>query len=221
MKPFAALIFDLDGTLVDTAPDFIRALTLQLARHHRPLPAAELIRCDISDGSAGLVSRAFGIDAQHSEFDALRNEFLAIYYDNLAVDSAPFAGITGLLERCQQQQIPWAIATNKPWRYTEPVLAALQLLEPAAAVICPDHVSQTKPDAEPVLLACRQMGIDAADTIMVGDHWRDIESGRRAGARTIAAGWGYLRPDEKAQEWNADRTIHCSKELEAALFDHD
>lgn len=218
MMPFAGLIFDLDGTLIDTAPDFIRALTLQLQRHQRPLPASELIRCDISDGSAGIVSRAFAIDPDHAQFAALRSEFLEIYYDHLAVDTAPFAGIAELLAECQTRGIPWSIATNKPWRYTEPVLQALGLLSTACAVICPDHVSATKPDPEPVLLACQKMGIAPSEAIMIGDHQRDIESGQRAGARTIAAGWGYLRPGEQAADWRADATVHCSTQLQPLLF---
>jgi len=218
MTPFSGLIFDLDGTLIDTAPDFISSLHLQLGRHGRELPASEVIRCGISDGSAGLIARAFGIEPDHTEFAALRNELLEIYTDNLAVASAPFVGIEALLAECRERAIPWAIATNKPWRYTEPVLAALGLLSPAAAVICPDHVTATKPDPEPILLACQQMGIAPEQAIMVGDHRRDIDAGRAAGSRTIAAGWGYLAPGESASQWGADLTLGCSSELYDALF---
>jgi phosphoglycolate phosphatase len=218
MMPFSGLIFDLDGTLIDTAPDFISSLQQQLNRHGRELPDPDQIRCGISDGSVGLVARAFGIDPSHNEFDALRSELLEIYYQNLAVDSAPFAGVQLVLDECQLRAIPWAIATNKPWRYTEPVLVALGLLAPAAAVICPDHVKVTKPDPEPILLACQQMGIAPSEAIMVGDHLRDIEAGRAAGSRTIAAGWGYLAPGEQADDWGADLTLPCSTELSRALF---
>jgi len=218
---FDALIFDLDGTLIDTAPDFMRSLEVQLDRHQRSMPPEHLLRCGISDGSAGLISRAFGIDNQHVEFEALRNEFLDIYYQKLAEETAPFAGIDALLEECKKRSIPWSIATNKPWRYTEPVLAALDLLIPAAAVICPDHVVKTKPDPEPVLLACNIMGVKPDRAIMIGDHVRDIESGQRAGAATIAAAWGYLSPDEDAETWRADHTLSCSTQLHQLLFSDD
>jgi len=199
-----AVLFDLDGTLLDTAPDFVTAVNLLRAEHGRePLPC-EPIRHTVSHGARALVRLAFGIGEEDPAFEPLRLRLLALYEAHLLVDTAPFPGIAELLRALAVRGIRWGVVTNKPNYLAEPLLARAGL-EPAADVlVCPDHVSRTKPDAEPLLLACARLGCAVTEAVYVGDHARDIQAGRNAGMRTIAATYGYLEPDEAVAQWQAD-----------------
>lgn len=220
MLDFKGLLFDLDGTLLDTAPDFITALNKQLSLHGRePLPD-NAIRTSVTNGSVGLIQSGFKIDPDHREFDALREEFLELYFANLADKTALFEGLQLVLDECRSRDIPWGVVTNKPWRYTESAMVQLGLMESAATVICPDHVQQTKPHPEPILLACSEISISPSDCLYVGDHVRDIEAGRAAGTRNIAAGWGYIEQHENIAEWQADWIVEESAHLHSFLFKH-
>ena len=218
MLDFKGLLFDLDGTLLDTAPDFISALNLQLARHNRPPLPDSAIRTSVTNGSVGLIQAAFNIDPQQSNFETLREEFLELYFDNLADRTVLFEGLQQVLDECRCRQIPWGVVTNKPWRYTQSVMTQLDLLEAAATVICPDHVQQTKPHPEPILLACEEISLAPQDCIYVGDHIRDIQAGRSAGARNIAAAWGYIEEHENIDNWQADWVVKKSAQLHSLLF---
>lgn len=218
MLDFKGLLFDLDGTLLDTAPDFISALNIQLARHNfDPLPDSA-IRTSVTNGSAGLIQAAFNIDPGHSDFETLREEFLELYFANLADQTALFAGLQLVLDECRSREIPWGVVTNKPWRYTESAMVQLGLMESAATVICPDHVQQTKPHPEPILLACSELSLAPGDCIYVGDHVRDIQAGRAAGTRNIAAAWGYIEQHENIASWQADWIVEESGQLHSLLF---
>jgi phosphoglycolate phosphatase len=218
MLDFNALLFDLDGTLLDTAPDFITAMQTQLQRHGRdPIPD-HAIRNWVTNGSVGLIEKGFDMAQDHPQFETLREEFLALYFSNLADKTALFGGLQQVLDECSAQDIPWGIVTNKPWKYTEPALVQLNLMDGAATVICPDHVAQPKPDPEAMHLACSQINIAPADCIYVGDHIRDIDAGRAAGMRTIAAGWGYIEAQENIHHWNADWIVDQSHQLHSLLF---
>ena len=218
MLDFKGLLFDLDGTLLDTAPDFISALNIQLARHNcDPLPDSA-IRTSVTNGSVGLIQAAFGIDPDHSRFKPLREEFLELYFANLADKTALFSGLQLVLDECRLREIPWGVVTNKPWRYTESAMVQLGLMESAATVICPDHVQQTKPHPEPILLACSEISMDPAECLYVGDHLRDIEAGRAAGTRNIAAGWGYIEQGVDIADWQADWIVERSEQLHSLLF---
>ena len=218
MLDFKALLFDLDGTLLDTAPDFITSLNIQLGRHNRAeMPATE-VRAGVTNGSAGLIRHAFSIDPEHPELEPLRQEFLDIYYNNLADQTALFDGMHSVLQTCGQSNIPWGIVTNKPWKYTRAVLEALGLLDNASTIICPDHVQQTKPHPESILLACREIDIAPADCIYVGDHLRDIEAGRSAGTRTVAAAWGYISKEDNIAQWQADWILSQPTHLHPLMF---
>ena len=218
MADFEALLFDLDGTLIDTAPDFVTSLNIQLQRHGLPTRPDPELRAGVTNGSVGLIQYAFDITPEDPDFDPLRQEFLSIYFDNLADRTRLFDGMQTVLDSCHAAGIPWGIATNKPWKYTEAVLRALNLLDSAASVICPDHVQQTKPHPESVQMACEQMGVTPQMCVMVGDHRRDIEAGRNAGARTIAAAWGYIDEGENIADWAADLTLDCPAKLHPLLF---
>jgi phosphoglycolate phosphatase len=218
MLNFDALLFDLDGTLLDTAPDFITALKTQLRRHGRePMPDT-LIRSCVTNGSVGIIEQGFGMAQDHPEFEPLREEFLALYHGNLADKTALFSGLQQVLDDCAERSIPWGIVTNKPWKYAEPALTQLNLMSGAATVICPDHVAQPKPHPEAMYLACSQIAIAPANCLYVGDHVRDIDAGRAAGMRTIAAGWGYIEAGQDIHDWNADFVVHQSHQLHSMLF---
>jgi phosphoglycolate phosphatase len=217
MLEFKALLFDLDGTLLDTAPDFVTALNKQLGLHgHGPLPDSA-VRTSVTNGSIGLIQTGFGLNPDHQDFEPLREEFLELYFANLADKTVMFDGLAQVLEQCTQQDIPWGIVTNKPSRYTDAVLQQLPL-QGAATVICRDHVAQPKPHPESMFLACKEIGIAPADCLYVGDHIRDIEAGRAAGMRTIAAAWGYIEAGQNIHRWNADWVVEQSQQLHSLLF---
>ena len=218
MINFKALLFDLDGTLLDTAPDFITALNRQLALHDLSSLPDETIRLSVTNGSVGLIEAGFGMPQDDPRFEPLRAEFLELYFANLADRTALFEGLQPVLDKCVSSDIPWGIVTNKPWRYTESTLLQLDLMAGAATVICPDHVSHPKPDPEAMFLACAEIATAPSDCLYVGDHVRDIVAGRDAGMRTIAAGWGYIDEDEDILGWQADWVVDQSQQLYSLLF---
>jgi 2-phosphoglycolate phosphatase len=218
MINFKALLFDLDGTLLDTAPDFITALNRQLALHDLSSLPDEAIRLSVTNGSVGLIEAGFGMPQDDPRFEPLRAEFLELYFANLADRTALFEGLQPVLDKCVSSDIPWGIVTNKPWRYTESTLLQLDLMAGAATVICPDHVSHPKPDPEAMFLACAEIATAPSDCLYVGDHVRDIVAGRDAGMRTIAAGWGYIDEDEDILGWQADWVVDQSQQLYSLLF---
>ena len=218
MLDFKVLLFDLDGTLLDTAPDFITALNKQLSLHGRESLPDNAIRTSVTNGSVGLIQSGFKIDPDHGDFEALREEFLELYFANLADKTALFEGLQVVLDECRSREIPWGVVTNKPWRYTESAMIKLGLMEAAATVICPDHVTQTKPHPEPILLACSEISMAPGDCLYVGDHLRDIEAGRAAGTRNIAAAWGYIEQGEDIAGWRADWVVERSEQLHSLLF---
>ena len=218
MLEFKALLFDLDGTLLDTAPDFISALNKQLELHGRaPLPD-HAIRTSVTNGSIGLIQDGFGLAPDHPQFEILREEFLELYFANLADKTALFAGLQLVLDDCAARNIPWGVVTNKPWRYTESTMVQLGLMDAAATVICPDHVKHAKPDPESILLACSEIATAPQDCLYVGDHVRDIDAGRAAGTRNIAAAWGYIEASENIHDWQADWIVDQSEQLHGLLF---
>jgi 2-phosphoglycolate phosphatase len=218
MINFKALLFDLDGTLLDTAPDFITALNRQLALHDLSSLPDEAIRLSVTNGSVGLIEAGFGMPQDDPRFEPLRAEFLELYFANLVDRTALFEGLQPVLDKCVSSDIPWGIVTNKPWRYTESTLLQLDLMAGAATVICPDHVSHPKPDPEAMFLACAEIATAPSDCLYVGDHVRDIVAGRDAGMRTIAAGWGYIDEDEDILGWQADWVVDQSQQLYSLLF---
>ena len=210
---YQAVLFDLDGTLLDTAPDFTTSINLILERYQRPTLAENDIRAIITHGSAGLLSHAFHCSEGDANFEALREEFLDIYFAHLAQKTCLFPGLEKLLEALGKHSIPWGIVTNKPRRFTSAILEGLALQPAPQSVVCPDDVTHNKPHAEPVLLACQQLGVAPRDTVFIGDHLRDIESGRNAGTTTIAAAFGYIDENERPQDWGADYLVDDSRQL--------
>ena len=202
-----AVLFDLDGTLLDTVDDFL-AIILSM-RQQRGLPDAplHLIRSTVSDGSAGMLCAAFSITPEHTDFNALRDEFLQRSQQELGRHARPFPGISSLLDWLDAEGLPWGVVTNKMSCFSIPLLEAVGLAERCASLVCPDQVSQGKPHPEPLFKACAEMGVAPGRSVYVGDHLRDIQAGRAAGMRTVAALYGYLPPGDDPQQWNADFNI--------------
>ena len=215
---FQAVLFDLDGTLLDTAPDFLTSTNLLLTKKGMPLLDESDIRWLVSHGSAGIIRNAFKMDETHQNFEPTRQELLALYKDNLADKTQPFNGIKELLLELGRQQTPWGIVTNKPELYTLAILEQLPLSPCPSAIICPDHVTNTKPHPESIILACNQLGIEPTNTVYIGDHLRDIEAGLRAGTTTIAAGYGYIGGNEDVSSWGAHHTVSCATQLHDLIF---
>ncbi|MDF2491217.1 MAG: phosphoglycolate phosphatase, partial [Pseudomonas sp.] len=196
-----AVLFDMDGTLLDTAPDFIAIC--QAMRAARDLPPADEqgIRDVISGGAKAMIQASFDLPPEAAGFEALRLEFLERYQQGCAVHSHLYEGMAQLLEDIEQANLIWGVVTNKPLRFAEPIMQQLGLAERSAVLICPDHVTRSKPDPEPLLLACSKLDLDPASVLFVGDDLRDIESGRDAGTRTAAVRYGYIHPND-----NPDRS---------------
>lgn len=206
-----AVFFDLDGTLLDTAPDFHTATNLVLtAEQLEPLDIATL-RSWVSNGSVGIIQSAFGIEEDHPEFSRLRQSLLEHYVNCLTDKTRIFSGLEQTIGLLRDMNIPWGVVTNKPVRFAQPII---ELLAPdCAALVCPDHVKQTKPDPEGLFIAARQVNASPESCVYVGDHERDIQAGKRAGMKTIAAEWGYIDTDVNPADWGADYLIQAPHQL--------
>lgn len=197
-----AILFDLDGTLADTAPDLAAAVNrLRIARGLEPAPYEQL-RPVASAGARGLVGAAFGVKPGDAEFETLRDEFLASYEANLAVESRLFDGVADLLIQLQQQGIAWGVVTNKAGRYTNALVPQIGLGH-AGCVISGDTTAHAKPHPEPLFEAARRLNLEPQHCWYVGDDLRDIQAGQAAGMTTVAAAWGYCGHSEPLS-WNAD-----------------
>ena len=209
---FDAVLFDLDGTLVDTAPDMVRVLQdMQTARDREPV-AYEVGRRYVSNGAIGLLRLAFpdeGIDFG----DEMHHEYLERYAEMICEGSRVFDGLAGLLDQLDDAGCPWGVVTNKPEYLTMPLLEALGLAARSACTVSGDSLPVRKPDPGPLLLACDIAGIDAWRSIYVGDAARDIEAGLAAGMGTIAAVYGYITEDDDPREWGADILASDTEEL--------
>lgn len=202
-----AVLFDLDGTLVDSAPDLAGAANdLRLARGLEPLPYARL-RPMVGTGARGMVGVAFGLAPGDEGFEALRDEFLQRYEQRLLRETAVFEAMHPVLQALEAMQLSWGIVTNKALRYAEPVVAGLALHERAAVLIGGDSTPHAKPHPAPLLEAARRMGVAPARCVYVGDDHRDVVAGRAAGMATLAAGWGYLGAGEAIDAWGADAVM--------------
>ncbi|GBL59809.1 phosphoglycolate phosphatase [Pseudomonas citronellolis] len=212
-----AVLFDMDGTLLDTAPDFIAVCQAMLAAHGRPPIDSQRIADVVSGGARAMVAATFDMDPEADGFETLRQEFLDRYQDHCAVYSRLYDGMPELLESIERANLIWGVVTNKPVRFAEPIMQQLGLAERSAVLVCPDHVTNSKPDPEPLLLACSQLGIDPAQVLFIGDDLRDIESGRAAGTKTAAVRYGYIHPEDNPAHWGADVIVDHPRDLLAVL----
>ena len=207
------VLFDLDGTLLDTAPDLADALNSVLLEKHRdPLPYEE-IRGVVSHGGMALIRLGFGIGPSDPDFEPLRQRLLDIYLAHIANRTRPFPGMTELLDELELRGLNWGVVTNKPAWLTDPLLRQLALYDRAACVVSGDTLTERKPHAAPMLHACDQAGSRPAECVYVGDADRDIEAGKNAHMHTLVALFGYFMPDDRPLEWNADGSISHPLEL--------
>lgn len=207
-----AILFDLDGTLVDTAPDMVAVLTeLQKDNGCEPLPY-ELARSHVSNGAKGLIRLAFA-HLEDTARERLHRDYLERYERSVCVASTLFPGLSELLDRLDGHDKPWGIVTNKPKRMTEPLLEQLGLAERIACTVSGDTLPQRKPHPAPMLLACKMLGMPPGKAIYVGDASRDIEAGRAAGMGTIAAAYGYITGDDDPASWGSDHVAANTEEL--------
>jgi 2-phosphoglycolate phosphatase len=208
-----AVLFDLDGTLADTAPDLVGAVNRLLIEHGQSPQDDEIMRPLASHGARALVSRGFSLPADHPDLDPLCQRFLALYLQYTAERSTLFNGIDALLQELTARGLIWGIITNKHQRFTERLIPALPFPSTPAVIVSGDTVGVSKPDPRPMLHACETIGIDAQHCIYVGDARRDIEAGRNVGMRTVLANWGYIGPDDHPEDWGADIRINTPQDL--------
>jgi len=205
--PVDAVLFDLDGTLADTAPDLAAALNrVRRERGLDPLPPSRL-RSSSSHGARGLLGAGMGVAPEHPEYAALREAFLAQYEAALCVDTTLFADVEALLDAIESRSLKWGIVTNKAARFTTPLLDRLGLGERAGTVVCGDTTPFAKPHPAPLLAAADRLGIAPARCVYVGDAERDVAAGVAAGMRTIVARYGYIGTHETPDAWPADGFI--------------
>lgn len=212
-----AVLFDLDGTLIDTAPDLAYALNLQRSRHGLPALSDAIIRPQASHGARGLLGVGFGLHPDDPHFGLMREEFLQLYSENICRHSQPFPGVLDLLNALEIRNLAWGVVTNKPARFTEPLLSILDLAERASCIVSGDTCPQPKPHPAPMLIAAELCEIDPAQCLYVGDAARDIEAATAAGMPALAAAWGYLDSTDAPDTWGAHAIIHAPADLLAYL----
>ena len=208
-----AVLFDLDGTFADTAPDLVDALNHIRASRELPALPLELLRPQASHGSRGLLKVGFDIEPHHPEHDTLRDQFLDYYERNICVHTQLFDGMALLLETLEQRGILWGIITNKPHRYTLPLIEAMGYAERAACLISGDTCAHSKPHPEPMLKASEIIGIPPAQCLYVGDALRDMQAANASGMHGIIANYGYVGPNASIDNWNAKGSINNPMEL--------
>ena len=207
------VLFDLDGTLVDTAEDL--ATALNRCRDRRGLPPTPLqeLRPWTSHGARGLIGRAFGLAPSDPGYEELRAEFLDYYEQAVCVHSRLYEGVEQTLQAIEASSLQWGVVTNKPARFTAPLLRALGLESRAACVVSGDTAARPKPDPAPILHALEACSVRAFDCVYIGDDPRDVQAGRAAGVRTVAAAYGYLGGADDVSAWGADLVIERPQDL--------
>jgi phosphoglycolate phosphatase len=209
---FEAVLFDLDGTLADTAPDMVGALQdMQRDKGYSPVQY-EQGRATVSNGALGLLKLGFP-DTDDAFRAGLMCEYIERYKANLCTKTTVFAGIDTLLDQLDAANLAWGVVTNKPAHLTEPLMRSLQLANRCACIVSGDTLATRKPAAEPMLYACELAGVRPQHTMYIGDAARDIEAGRAAGMATIAATYGYILDGDDPAMWNADAIAASTQEL--------
>lgn len=212
-----ALLFDLDGTLADTAPDLAGALNALLCELDRaPLPFTT-IRPHVSHGGRALIKLGLGLEDGDPDFKPLHRRFLDLYRGAIARETRLFDGMEALLAQAEAHGVPWGVVTNKPAWLTDPLMDELGLTARAGCIVSGDTTPHSKPHPEPLLHASRLVGIEPGDCLFVGDAERDIESARRAGMYSLVARFGYLGPDDRPECWGADGLVDTPGEIVAWL----
>lgn len=213
-----AVLFDMDGTLLDTAKDFYAIL--QNMREEQGLPPMSDdvgFREHASCGALAMVAYAFSLSTDSPELEPLKNDFLDRYELQHTKFTAPFPGVLDVLAWFENTGIIWGVATNKPLRFAQPIMDALKLSSRCAVLLCPDHVQNSKPAPDMLLAACEQLALEPQQVLYVGDDKRDIDAGRAADMRTVAVRYGYHPADDNPSNWGADAVIDSISELTKLL----
>ncbi len=209
----SAVLFDLDGTLIDSAPDLAGAGNdMRAARGLPELPLSHF-RPMVGSGARGMLARALDVQPGHPEFEVLRDEFLQRYESRMTRETRVFATMRPVLDRLNADGRPWGIVTNKATRFSEPLVRALGLLDEAATLVCGDTTPHAKPHPAPLLEAARRLGVSAERCVYVGDDLRDVQAGHAAGMVTVAAAWGYLGEGEAIEAWGAHHLVEKPGDL--------
>ena len=207
------VLFDLDGTLLDTAADLANALNAVLRHNEQPPLPFEQIRPAVSHGGQALIERGFNIGPDHPDFELLKNQLLDYYQSHIAEQTTLFPGMSDVLNNIEQQGIKWGVVTNKPTWLTTPLMDALDLSRRAAAIVCGDTLNERKPHPAPLLYACEIVGSKPENCLYVGDAERDIKAGHKAGMPTLAALFGYLMADDEPETWGATALIQQPSDI--------
>lgn len=209
----ACVLFDLDGTLVDTAPDLIASLNRALAAHSFETVAPDAIRPFISYGGAVMVRESVGADIDKELQAAILKTMLDHYQSNIAEHTAFFSGMAETLSIIEAQGLKWGVVTNKLKRFTDPLMEALKLTARAACIVSGDTTANSKPHPEPMLEACRQAGVQPQECVFIGDAIHDITAGKNVQMKTLAALYGYLKPGDMPETWGADALIASPEQI--------
>lgn len=212
-KTIKAVFFDLDGTLLDSAPDFVVTLNQLMDEYQRPRISEERIRQTVSDGARALITLAFELNIDDTGFEERRQRLLDIYHQHMGKHCILFDGMFELIEQIHSEKLFWGVITNKPYRFAESIVDNLELPARPNLLICPEHVSKAKPNPEALILACNKVGCETEEAIYIGDHKRDIDCGISAGSKTIAASFGYIHEQDDINLWNADHIAHHSNDI--------
>ena len=208
-----AVLFDLDGTLIDSAPDLAGAANDLRSSHGLPALPYERLRPMVGAGARGMIGAAFDVAPDDARFSGLRDEFLRRYENRMTQETRVFAAMLPVLDALDRLGRPWGVVTNKASRFTDPLVRAMGLHQRAAIVIAGDSTPHSKPHPAPLLEAARRVGAAPADCVYVGDDLRDVQAGRAAGMKTVIAAWGYLGIGEPIEAWGADHIVHAPGEL--------
>ncbi|ORU90637.1 MAG: haloacid dehalogenase [Cycloclasticus sp. symbiont of Poecilosclerida sp. M] len=212
-----AVLFDLDGTLVDTAPDLANALNHVLNQENQNSLPYPTIRPMVSNGANGLLKLAFGDALSVEKHEQLKADLISFYKQNIAVESALFDGMADILKELEEREISWGIVTNKPKHLTGPLLESLNLDKRAHCVVSGDEVARSKPHPESIYLACQLLQVPATKSVYIGDAERDIIAGQRAGCRTVACEFGYIPTTDNINTWGADEIVATPVKLKLSL----
>tara|TARA_R110001599_G_scaffold1478_5_gene7355 strand:- start:12200 stop:12889 length:690 start_codon:yes stop_codon:yes gene_type:complete len=218
LEGLRAVLFDLDGTLVDTASEFVVVVQALRAEYGLPPLEAALIAASVSNGARALVTLALGTQETEPHFETQRQRLLTLYGEVLGSTAQPYPGIPALLAALAERGIAWGVSTNKPRAFAAPLMERLAIQPTIGSLVCPDDVRERKPHPEALLRNCAELGCLPEQAIYIGDHQRDIEAGRRAGMYTVAALYGYIEADDNPVLWGADASVRDSRDLAPLLF---
>ena len=213
LQDIRAVLFDLDGTLIDSAPDLGAAADKMRIDRGLPSLPYELYRPLAGAGARGMLKVAFDMTPEHQDFMAMREEFFANYEAAMTVHTYVFDGVQDLIASLQAQSLAWGVVTNKMARFTDPLVQAMPLFESAAAIVSGDTTPHPKPHPEPLFEAARRLGLSPEQCLYVGDDERDIVAGLAAGMATVAADYGYLGDKADTASWGAHARIKSPQEL--------